>query len=89
MTYIIGDIHEEIKKMEENSIDLIYTNPPFATTSKKWDTPLLWEELWKEIDRVLKPDGVVLLHCAIPFTYEFDKHKKTKVSLYLGKNKRN
>ena len=78
MTYIIGDIHEEIKKMDENSVDLIYTNPPFATTSKKWDTPLRWAELWKQMDRVLKPDGVVLLHCAIPFTYELISIRKPK-----------
>ena len=78
MSYIVGDIHEEIKKLEENSIDLIYTNPPFATTNKKWDTPLRWEELWKEMDRVLKQDGVVLLHCAIPFTYELISIRKPK-----------
>lgn len=78
MSYLIGDIHEEIKKLEENSIDLIYTNPPFATTGKKWDTPLRWIELWKEMDRVLKPDGVVLLHCAIPFTYELISIRKPK-----------
>ena len=32
--YIIGDIHEVIKTIDDNSIDLIYTNPPFATTKK-------------------------------------------------------
>lgn len=76
MTYIIGDIHNEIKSLESNSIDLIYTNPPFNTTSKKWDVPLRWVELWIEMDRVLKPNGVVLLHSSIPFTYDLIRIRK-------------
>ena len=76
--FIIGDIHDIIKTIDENSIDLIYTNPPFATTNKDWDKPIDWEILWKDMDRVLKPNGVVLLHSAIPFTYELIKIRKPK-----------
>ena len=68
--YIKGDIHEEILKLEDNSIDLIYTNPPYGTTSAKWDKPLKWKELFPEMWRVLKPDGFIILHCAKPFTYK-------------------
>tara|TARA_R100001015_G_C4580524_1_gene137079 strand:- start:118 stop:795 length:678 start_codon:yes stop_codon:yes gene_type:complete len=75
-TYIIGDIHHEIKKLPNHSIDLCYTNPPFSTTQKDWDTPLRWEELFKELDRVLKPNGVILLHTAIPFTYDLIRIRK-------------
>jgi tRNA1(Val) A37 N6-methylase TrmN6 len=45
MSYIKGDIHEVIKTIKTDSIDLIYTNPPFGITKKKWDTPLNWDEL--------------------------------------------
>ena len=76
--YIIGDIHEEIKKMDDDSIDFIYTNPPFATTNKKWDTPLKWKELFPEMWRVLKPNGSIALHCAIPFTYDLIQIEKPK-----------
>ncbi len=34
---IQGDIHDIIKTISTNSIDLIYTNPPFGITNKKWD----------------------------------------------------
>ena len=78
MTYLIGDIHDKIKTLDSNSIDLIYTNPPFATTNKDWDIPLRWEELWVEMDRVLKSTGVVLLHSAIPFTYDLIRIRKPK-----------
>lgn len=84
--YRIGDIHEEIKKIPENSIDLCYTNPPFATTKKKWDIPLRWEELFIELDRVVKPNGVILIHSAIPFTYELISIKKPKYHYIWIKN---
>mgnify|MGYP003139454353 FL=1 len=66
---IKGDIHNVIKTIPDNSIDFIYTDPPFAITSAKWDKPLKWKELFPEMWRVLKPDGVIALYSSIPFTY--------------------
>tara|TARA_Y100001972_G_scaffold118343_1_gene158344 strand:- start:788 stop:1462 length:675 start_codon:yes stop_codon:yes gene_type:complete len=86
MEYIIGDIHDIIKTFDSNSIDLIYTNPPFATTKKEWDKPLNWEELFIEMDRVLKPNGVILLHSAIPFTYDLIRIRKPKYNYIWIKN---
>jgi len=43
MNIIKGDIHNEIIKLESNSVELIYTNPPYATTENKWDRPLKWD----------------------------------------------
>ena len=85
-TYKIGDIHEKIKELNDNSINLIYTNPPFGTTGKGYDKPLNWKELWVEMDRVLKNDGVVLLHCAIPFTYDLIKIRKPNYHYTWVKN---
>ena len=76
--YTIGDIHDIIKIFDKDSFDLIYTNPPFGTTSKKWDTPLRWDELFLQMDRVLKTNGVILLHTAIPFTYDIIRQRKPK-----------
>jgi len=86
MNFIIGDIHEEIVKLEDNSIDFIYTNPPFATTNNKWDKPLKWNILFPEMWRVLKDDGVIALHTAIPFTYDIIKIEKPKYN-YIWKKK--
>ena len=69
-TFIIGDCHQEVKNIESNSIDFIYTNFPFSTTNMPWDKPLKLEELFGEMYRVLKDDGVIALHAAIPFTYK-------------------
>ncbi len=43
MNIIQGDIHEEIIKLETNSVDLIYTNPPYNTTETKWNKKLNWK----------------------------------------------
>ena len=75
---IKGDIHEEIKHIPDNSIDMVYTDPPFATTCNDWDKPLRWKELFVQMWRVLKPDGVIALHCSLPFTYELIEAERPK-----------
>ena len=84
--YIQGDIHEVIKTLDDNSIDFIYTDPPFATTKAKWDKPLKWAELFNEMWRVLKPNGTIALHSAIPFSYDLMKYEKPKYNYNWKKN---
>ena len=84
--YIEGDIHEIITTLEDNSIDFIYTDPPFGTTKASWDKPLRWEELFKEMWRVLKPDGIICLYASIPFTYELLRYEKPKYHYTWIKN---
>jgi len=75
---IKGDIHEVIKTFPDNTFDLIYTDPPFGVLKCKWDKPLNWKELFPEMWRVLKPDGVIALYCSMPFTYELLKYETPK-----------
>jgi len=84
--YIQGDIHEVIKTIESCSIDFIYTDPPFGTTKASWDKGLRWEELFSEMWRVLKPDGIICLYSSIPFTYELYKYEKPKYHYSWKKN---
>jgi|TARA_R100000479_G_C6387536_1_gene203674 site-specific DNA-methyltransferase (adenine-specific) len=84
--YIKGDIHDIIKTIEKNKIDFIYTDPPFSTTHASWDKKLNWEVLFKEMWRVLKPNGVIALHSAIPFTYELLKYETPKYNYNWKKN---
>lgn len=77
--YIKGDIHKVIKSIEDNSIDFIYTDPPFSGITKaKWDKALDWENLFKDMWRVLKPKGIIVLYASMPFTYELLKYEKPK-----------
>lgn len=84
--YIQGDIHEVIKTLEDNSIDFIYTDPPFSTTKASWDKPLQWNQLFPEMWRVLKPDGIIALYSSIPFTYELLQYEKPKYHYSWRKN---
>ena len=84
--YIQGDIHEVIKSLDDNSIDFIYTDPPFSITKSKWDKPLRWKELFPEMWRVLKPSGTICLYASMPFTYELLKYETPKYHYAWKKN---
>jgi DNA modification methylase len=66
-----GDAEEMIKRhIPSKSVNLIYINPPFeAATRNYWDKPLDWKALFAEFFRVLKDDGMLVIHCAVPFNY--------------------
>lgn len=61
---INGDSFEELKKLEDNSVDSIITDPPYdiGFMGKKWDKKSLITnvDFWKECLRVLKPGGHLL-----------------------------
>tara|TARA_R100000935_G_scaffold9_6_gene73 strand:- start:812 stop:1522 length:711 start_codon:yes stop_codon:yes gene_type:complete len=86
MTYVKGDIHDVIKTLEDDSIDFIYTDPPFGITKASWDTPLKWDELFPEMWRVLKPSGIICLYASMPFTYELLKYETPKYHYTWKKN---
>lgn len=61
---IMGDCFELIKKVEKNSIDLIATDPPYLINYEgmSWDNiSLNWKFLAREFNRILKPDGNLIL----------------------------
>ena len=84
--YIQGDIHEVIKTIEDNTIDFIYTDPPFGTTKASWDKGLDWKELFSDMWRVLKTNGIICLYASIPFTYELLKYETPKYHYSWIKN---
>ncbi len=58
------DCRENLKLLEDNSIDSIVTDPPYELgfMGKKWDsTGIAYDvDLWRECQRVLKPGGHLL-----------------------------
>jgi len=59
---LLGDNIESLKKLEDNSIDSIVSDPPYGLSfmNKKWDYDVPSVEFWREVYRVLKPGGHVL-----------------------------
>jgi len=58
----LGDCLEEMRTMEDSSVDSIVTDPPYGLSfmGKKWDYDVPSVEIWKECLRVLKPGGYLL-----------------------------
>jgi len=57
-----------LPKIKNQSIDLIYCDLPFGTTQCKWDEIIPFNEMWKECERIIKPNGVIVFHAQQPFT---------------------
>jgi len=63
MTLLLnGDCLEQLKQVQDDSVDLIFCDLPYGQTSCKWDIIIPWEPLWKELMRVKK------LHTPLFFT---------------------
>ena len=63
---ILGHSLEYLKTLEDESIDLILTAPPYNTTDCKWETRLNWGDWWVEWKRIIKPTGTIVLTCQMP-----------------------
>ena len=67
MENLINNVYHEpnletMKRMQDNSIDAIVTDPPYGLSfmGKKWDYDVPSIEIWQECLRVLKPGGHLL-----------------------------
>ncbi|MFT3882474.1 MAG: site-specific DNA-methyltransferase [Gemmatales bacterium] len=66
---IQGDCFDYLKEMESESVDCIISDPPFGgITECHWDSKIDVVELHKQLSRIIKPQGSVLLFCQQPFT---------------------
>ena len=62
-----GDCLEMMKSIPDGSVDLILTDPPYATTKNKWDSIIPFEPMWEQLKRIIKPKGVIVLFAQTPF----------------------
>jgi site-specific DNA-methyltransferase (adenine-specific) len=64
----LGDCFEVMKKIEDNSIDAIITDPPYGTTACKWDSVIDFNLMWEQLNRIIKPNGAIVLFGSEPFS---------------------
>lgn len=63
-----GDCLELMPKLINNkSIDMIFCDLPYGTTKCKWDSIIDLSKLWREYERIIKDNGVILLFAQTPF----------------------
>lgn len=63
-----GDCLELMKNIPDGSVDLVLTDPPYGTTACKWDSVIPFEPMWKQLNRIIKPNGAIVLFSQQPFT---------------------
>jgi len=93
-TFVNADCFDVFPFIEDKSIDAIICDLPYGTTACKWDSVLPFDKLWKEYERIIKPNGAIVLTGQEPFSsylrisniknYKYDWYwKKTKYSNFL------
>ncbi len=70
MTYTLhhGDCLDILPTLPSGSIDAVIADPPYGTTACKWDSVIPLDAMWRELKRVIKPRGAIVLFAAQPFT---------------------
>mgnify|MGYP003655599021 CR=1 FL=1 len=64
----LGDCLEVMKSIPSGSIDAIITDPPYGTTACKWDSVIPFDLMWKQLNRIIKPNGAIVLFGSEPFS---------------------
>ena len=54
MQLINGNCLEELKNIEDNSVDCFICDLPYGTTACKWDNKIDLDELWREMKRIAR-----------------------------------
>ena len=92
-----GDCVEVMDRMIADGVkvDAIITDPPYGTTACKWDSIIPLEPMWEQLNRIIKPNGAIVLFGSEPFSsalrmsniknYKYDwKWEKDRGSNFLN-----
>ena len=92
-----GDCLEVMDKLiaEGVKVDAIITDPPYGTTACKWDNVIDFDEMWLRLNKLIKPNGAIVLFGSEPFSsalrmsniknYKYDWiWEKQKASNFMG-----
>ncbi len=87
---IKGECIEQMKLIPSGSIDAIITDPPYGTTACKWDSVIPFEPMWEQLNRIIKPNGAIVLFGSEPFSsaLRMSNIKNYKYDWYWKKNRK-
>lgn len=65
-----GDCLKVMDKLIEQGVkvDAIITDPPYGTTACKWDSVIPFEPMWERLNKIIKPNGAIVLFGSEPFS---------------------
>ena len=67
-TLINGDCLIEMQNIPDKSVDLILCDLPYNMTNIFWDSLIPFDKLWEQYNRIIKPNGNIVLFSAGLFT---------------------
>lgn len=59
-----------METLPSKSIDMVLCDLPYGVTKNKWDSVLPFDELWEQYNRIVKPNGAIVLFSAGLFTVD-------------------
>lgn len=68
-----GDCLAFMRKMKSESVDAVITDPPYGVSKASWDGEIPPAEIWKEVARILRPNGSLLVFGGIRYMPEVMK----------------
>jgi len=94
----LGNCLEIMKDIDSKSIDMILCDLPYGTTKCKWDSVIPFKELWEQYNRIIIPNGAIVLFGSEPFSsklrlsnevmYKYDWYwRKSKANGFLNAKK--
>ena len=88
-----GDCLEVMDILIEQGIkvDCILTDPPYGTTSCKWDSVIPLDKMWERLNKLIKSNGVIVLFGTQPFVTNliYSNLDNYKYNWYWKKSKQN
>ena len=65
-----GDCLEVMDRLiaDGTTVDAIITDPPYGTTSCKWDNVIPFDAMWLRLNKLIKPNGAIALFGTEPFS---------------------
>ncbi len=64
---IIGDCLDVMPQIKTESVDMIFCDLPYGTTRSPWDIIIPFGRLWEQYERIIKPNGAIVLFAKPPF----------------------
>ena len=68
-----GNCLETLKRIADNSVDLVIADLPYGQTACDWDVKIDMALLWEQLKRVGKPNSAYIFFCTTKFGYELIK----------------
>ena len=65
-----GHWHDVITSLDDGSVDLLLTDPPYGITNIDWDKAVDWRSFWPEADRVCRPTAPIVIFASGKFVPE-------------------